>query len=63
MELSGQPHASAALLQGKKTPGWVGFSINVGNWEIANSLTPAGRPPRNLVTVPTELVTSSSKQN
>ena len=33
MELSGQPHASAALLQGKEPPGWVGFSVTVGNWE------------------------------
>jgi hypothetical protein len=32
MELSGQRHASAALLQGKEPSGWLGFDVTVGNW-------------------------------
>jgi hypothetical protein len=62
MELSSQPHASAALLQGKEPPGWVGFSVTVGKWEKwillpLPRIEPRflGRPARSLVTVPTEL--------
>jgi hypothetical protein len=63
MELSGQHHAPTALLPGKEPPGWVGFSVTVGNWEKERIFLPLpgietrtlGRPARSLVTVPAEL--------
>jgi len=71
MELSGQHHASAALLQGKEPPGWVDFSATVGNWEKSEFSYPCRESNhKSSVVQPVAwslyrlgFVTSSSKQN